>query len=62
MTRMPPHIAAIMRASAAGSSSGASVTEGRSGPSPKFVTTASTPTREAMPTPFQRPSPWWASW
>ena len=32
----------------------------RTGPSPKFVTTSSNPTRLAIATPFQRPSPWWS--
>jgi hypothetical protein len=61
VTRMPPHSAEIMRASASGSSSPASgVRPGASG-SPKFVITSATPTRLAMATPFQRPSPWCAS-
>jgi hypothetical protein len=55
--RTPPHVAAIMRASASGSSSPASsVRAGRSGV-PKLVTTPVMPHRLAIATPFQRPSP-----
>jgi hypothetical protein len=56
-TRMPPHTAAIMRASASGSSSATSGVAARRRGSPKFVTTSLTPTRLATATPFQRPSP-----
>jgi len=58
---MPPHTAEIMRASANGSSSPVSSVRAGSRGSPKFVTTSSIPLRLAMATPFQRPSPWWAS-
>src|SRR5262249_5488113 len=55
------HAAAPMGASARGSSSPTSgALGGRSG-SPKLATTSPTPTRLAMATPFQRPSPWWTS-
>ena len=34
----------------------------RTGPSPKFVTTGpSMGCRDAIATPFQRPSPWWSN-
>src|SRR2546428_5980004 len=58
---MPPHTAETMRASASGSSSPTSgVRAGASG-SPKFAMTSEMPHRLAMATPFQPPSPWWAS-
>src|SRR5450759_4308516 len=73
-TRTPPQRAETIRASSPGameaSASSASTVlaaadsgpgERRTGPSPKLETTSSIPTRLAMATPFQRPSPWWAS-
>jgi hypothetical protein len=67
--RMPSIVAASIRASSNGlkSSSLNSRAEpaplSRTGPSPKFVTTSLTasPSRLAIATPFQRPSPWWVS-
>src|SRR5687767_6325986 len=60
-TRTPPHTALIIRASASGSSSETSSVLGGCSGSPKFVTTSPIPTRLAMATPFQRPSPWCAT-
>src|SRR3954451_889542 len=51
-----------MRASARGSSSPASGVRPCPRGWPKLVTTSSIGERLAMATPFQRPSPWWASW
>jgi hypothetical protein len=64
---MPPAMADTIRASSKGlKSSSSSATDdpallSRTGPSPKFVTMSSIPTRLAIATPFQRPSPWCAS-
>ena len=69
-TRTPPQTAEIIRASSPGATEASASTasaiaavadsgpgERRTGPSPKFVTTSAIPTRLAMATPFQRPSP-----
>ena len=52
--------AAAATEAAAAVATDAPAEESRTGPSPKFVTTASIPTRDRIATPFQRPSPWWA--
>ena len=63
---MPPHTADTMRASSSGSKSSSDTATvapdrlSRTGPSPKLVIGSLMPTRLAMATPFQRPSPWWS--
>jgi hypothetical protein len=47
--------------SSSSSPTAAPALESRTGPSPKFVTTSLIDVRDAIATPFQRPSPWCAS-
>jgi hypothetical protein len=56
ITRNPAQVADTARASGPGS-----CPTGLEGSSRSPATTSSKPTREAIATPFQRPSPWWAT-